>query len=104
MFGVVASFLGAVFVLVSVAVLVWGTSRPWAGIPKTRVAAFFCASQKSLATGVPMAASIFPGSGEISGIPDVSVIVVPLMCYHFLQLALAARLVNRFRPLSKPNA
>lgn len=96
------SLSGALLVLISVAGMVWWTSRSWKGKPATRIAAFFCASQKSLATGVPMAASIFPASGALHGIPDVSVIVIPLMCYHILQLVLAARLADRFRG-ARPN-
>ena len=91
-----AASLGAAGVLSIVSGLVWWSSGMAGFDASTRISAFFCASQKSLATGVPMAASIFPLGGYIAGIPDVSVIVLPLMCYHFLQLALAARLADRF--------
>ena len=43
-----------------------------------------------------MAASIFPIGGTVASIPDISVIVLPLMCYHFLQLAMATHIANRF--------
>ncbi len=76
--------------------LVWWSSGWLLFERSARMSAFFCASQKSLATGVPMAHSIFPAE-SVSGLPDLSVIVLPLMCYHPLQLALAARLADRFR-------
>lgn len=76
--------------------LVWWSSG-WLQFDRpNRMAAFFCASQKSLATGVPMAHSIFP-AGSVDGLPDLSVIVLPLLCYHPLQLAMAAHLADRFR-------
>ena len=90
------SFLGAAGMLMAFAGLVWWASGLATFDFSTRIAAFFCGSQKSLATGVPMAVSIFPVGGSLAGIPEVSVIVLPLMCYHFLQLALAARLADRF--------
>ena len=93
---VVAAFLGALAVLLIASALVWWTSGWLSLSPKGRVAAYFCGSQKSLATGVPMAASIFPIGGSVESVPDVSVIVLPLMCYHFLQLAMATKFANRF--------
>ena len=86
---------GALTLLVVVAWGVWFTSAIVGLDPGARVSAFFCASQKSLATGVPMATSIFASGVPADSVPDVSVIVVPLMIYHFLQLTLAARLVPR---------
>ncbi len=75
--------------------LIWWSSG-WLQFDRpSRLAAFFCASQKSLATGVPMAHSIFPAE-SIEGLPDLSVIVLPLLCYHPLQLAVAAHLADRF--------
>lgn len=76
--------------------LIWWSSG-WLQFDRpSRMAAFFCASQKSLATGVPMAHSIFPAE-SIDGLPEISVIVLPLLCYHPLQLAMAAHLADRFR-------
>jgi sodium/bile acid cotransporter 7 len=93
---VVAAFVGALAILLIASALVWWTSGWLSLSPKGRVAAYFCGSQKSLATGVPMAASIFPIGGAVASVPDVSVIVLPLMCYHFLQLAMATHFSNRF--------
>ena len=76
--------------------LIWWSSG-WLQFDRpSRLAAFFCASQKSLATGVPMAHSIFPVE-SVAGLPELSVIVLPLLCYHPLQLAVAAHLADRFR-------
>jgi len=52
-----------------------------------RIAAFFCGSQKTLAAGVPMAAIIF--TSQNNGAAQVGLILLPLMCYHPLQLLLA---------------
>ncbi|MDA7644761.1 bile acid:sodium symporter [bacterium] len=93
---VAVAFVGALAILLIASALVWWTSGWLSLSPKGRVAAYFCGSQKSLATGVPMAASIFPIGGTVASIPDISVIVLPLMCYHFLQLAMATHIANRF--------
>jgi len=58
--------------LVGIARLV-GFSRP------VSIALLFCGSNKSLATGLPMAAVLFPPH-------DVALIVLPLMIYHQLQI------------------
>jgi sodium/bile acid cotransporter 7 len=48
-----------------------------------RLAALFCGSTKSLATGLPMAKIIFPHE-------QLALIVLPLMLYHLLQLLVLA--------------
>lgn len=55
-----------------------------------RIAMMFCGTKKSLATGVPMASVLFTGS-------LVSVIVIPLMLYHQLQLIVSSILASRLR-------
>lgn len=59
-----------------------GMSRP------ARIALLFCGSNKSLATGLPMASVLFPAR-------DVALIVVPLMIYHQLQIVVGGLLVGR---------
>ncbi|MEO8684679.1 MAG: bile acid:sodium symporter family protein [Devosia sp.] len=58
------------------------------------MALLFCGSQKSLASGVPMANILFAGSATATTI-------LPLMLFHQFQLILAAaiaqRMANRFR-------
>ena len=46
-------------------------------------ALFYCGSTKSLATGLPMAGILFAGQ-------DISLIVLPLMVFHLLQLVVCA--------------
>jgi sodium/bile acid cotransporter 7 len=60
-----------------------------------RIAAMFCGSKKSLASGLPMAAVLFAG-------PSVSLVVLPLMVYHQLQLIVCAWLARRFARTYSP--
>jgi sodium/bile acid cotransporter 7 len=55
-----------------------------------RVAAYFCSVKKTLAMGVPLAMLIF---GNRS---DLSIILLPIMIYHPLQLLLNGLLANRW--------
>lgn len=63
----------------------------WLGFATVdRKAALFCASQKTLAAGVPLAGTLFAQSGL-----DLSLILLPLMIYHPLQLILGGILADR---------
>jgi len=53
-----------------------------------RIALLFCGSNKSLATGLPMASVLFPAH-------TVALIVLPLMIYHQLQIIAGGVLSNR---------
>ena len=53
------------------------------------IAIVFCGSKKSMASGVPMAAILFPHSA-------VSLIVLPLMLFHQIQLFVCAVLARRY--------
>ncbi|RYG38841.1 bile acid:sodium symporter [bacterium] len=55
-----------------------------------RIAAVFCGSKKTLASGVPMARLIFGAS------PTLSVILLPIMLYHPLQLFVCGILATRW--------
>lgn len=82
---------------------VWISSR-WAGLsPSNRIAAFFCASQKSMAAGVPMANAIFVANSDSTVIWDVSLMILPLMCYHPIQLIVSSILVPRFKGMTDDN-
>lgn len=59
-----------------------GLTRP------ARIALLFCGSNKSLATGLPMASVLFPAH-------SVALIVLPLMIYHQLQIIAGGILANR---------
>lgn len=54
-----------------------------------RIAILFCGSKKSMATGIPMANILFAGGA-------ISLIVLPLMLFHQLQLFACAYLAQRF--------
>lgn len=84
------------FTLVLTAVmLLLVTGLVYAGIrllkmdPPNTVTALFCASQKTLAAGVPMAQSIFAGHEQL----ELGIVILPLMFYHPLQIALGGVLI-----------
>jgi sodium/bile acid cotransporter 7 len=54
-----------------------------------RIAAVFCGSKKSLASGLPMATLLFPAA-------TVSTIVLPLMLFHQIQLFACAAISRRY--------
>jgi sodium/bile acid cotransporter 7 len=56
-----------------------------------RVALLFCGSNKSLASGLPIASVLFAGG-------DVALIVLPLMLYHQMQIITGAVLAGRLAP------
>lgn len=58
--------------------------------PQYRAAVVFCGTKKSLATGVPMANLIFAGN------PALSLILLPIMIYHPLQLFICGPLANKW--------
>lgn len=53
------------------------------------IACLFCASKKSLATGVPLAPVIFGAN------PALGLIIAPIMLYHFCQLVIVSFIANR---------
>ena len=55
-----------------------------------RIAVEFCGSKKSLAAGVPLAPVIFAGN------PDIGLIIVPIMLYHFSQLLIVSFIASRY--------
>ncbi|SMC27464.1 solute carrier family 10 (sodium/bile acid cotransporter), member 7 [Andreprevotia lacus DSM 23236] len=87
--------LAVVFVLVGIllAVVLLGTtwiSRSLGFSLPDEVAAVFCGSKKSLATGIPMAKLLFAGH------PGLGLIVLPVMFYHQLQLLVCSVLARRY--------
>jgi len=88
-------------VLVLVSWLVWLSSGRLGLDRDSRISAFYCASQKTLAAGVPMATALFGGAqiagdaGTAAGI-DLGLLILPLMVYHPLQLLLGGAMVARF--------
>jgi len=67
-----------------------GVSRALRFPDEDRIAAMFCASKKSMATGVPMAQLMF-GRG-----PALGMVVLPILIYHSFQLVVAGVLASRW--------
>ncbi|MGB0745076.1 MAG: bile acid:sodium symporter [Opitutales bacterium] len=81
-----------VLLLFFASVAVWFSSG-WLGIRRDeRVSAFFTASQKSIATGLPLLTTTF---AAMSVPLDRGLILVPLLIYHSLQLLVGAILVPK---------
>ena len=78
-----AALLGAVLVLTGLASKQLGFARP------ERITLVFCGSKKSLASGLPMAAVLFPGH-------ELSLMVLPLMLFHQIQLMVCTVLARRW--------
>jgi sodium/bile acid cotransporter 7 len=63
------------------------------------VAATICASQKTMALGVPLVSLLFAGQG------DLSLLTLPLVLYHALQLTVSGLLAPGWRRwLERPAA
>lgn len=79
---------------------VWRSSK-WMNLNEAeRATAFFTASQKSIATGLPLLTTIFAAAA----LPlETGLILVPLLFYHPLQLLLGAILAPRFAASSTSN-
>jgi sodium/bile acid cotransporter 7 len=77
--------------LAAVLTLTAHITRWWDLTPEDRVTAVFCASTKSLASGLPIATVLFVAE-------DVGLLVLPLMLYHTLQLMTCATLARRWHP------
>lgn len=82
-----------VLILIFVSVLVWWSSDFLNVSKEQRISAFFCSSQKSIATGLPLTTSIF---AFVPSIIDIASIIIPLMCYHPAQLILAGILSGKW--------
>ena len=82
-----------ILILLVVSQFVWWSSNLLHLSKEQRISAFFCSSQKSLATGLPLTTSILASA---PGIVDVASVLIPLMCYHPAQLILAGILSNRW--------
>ncbi len=61
-----------------------------------RIAALFCGSKKTLASGVPMARLIFGAT------PGLGLILLPIMIYHPIQLVVGGWLAGRFAAANPP--
>lgn len=89
-----AVLLGTVLLLLVTSALVWG-SAAWLRVKRSqRIAAFYCASQKSLASGLPLASSILLAAPDVV---DPAAVLIPLICFHPLQLVLSGVLSARLK-------
>lgn len=97
---VISTLLLTLLFLFLFSALVWFTSPLASKEMPGRIAAFFCSSQKTLASGVPMASILFaslPAGGDLT----IGLMILPLMCYHPLQLFLAGAVSPYFARLGK---
>jgi sodium/bile acid cotransporter 7 len=79
--------------LLFVSCLVWFSAGRCRFTHGERVAAFYCASQKSLATGVPMIGSVLLAVGPENA---SALTLLPILCYSPMQLLLGGLLVSSF--------
>jgi sodium/bile acid cotransporter 7 len=87
---VLGSLVGSAALLATVIAATTMTSR-WLGFSEPdRIAAIFCGSKKTLASGVPMASLIFGQD------PQLGLILLPIMVYHPLQLVVGGLLAGRW--------
>ncbi len=85
----VLALAGVLVLFVAVNAAVWVSVRT-AGLDRSdAVAGFFCATQKTLAAGVPMAQLLF-GAG-----PSLGLILLPVMLYHPVQLVVQGLIATR---------
>jgi solute carrier family 10 (sodium/bile acid cotransporter), member 7 len=90
LFPVVTAFFSTSALFIFVMLLMLWTSTHLGFSAEDWIAAVFCGSKKSLASGVPMAQLIF---GTQS---DLSMILLPIMIYHPLQLIVCGALASRW--------
>ena len=86
----VVTFVLSVALLAFVMSVVASASRSIGLSDADRVAAIFCGSKKTLASGVPMARLIFGAH------PGLGLILLPIMIYHPLQLVVGGWLAGRW--------
>lgn len=90
--------LGSV-VGVTLALLVVGKVLCWSALRATgwshdlKVAAFYAASQKTLAAGLPIAGAVYAAAGSQADLPPLAILILPLMVFHIGQLVLGALLI-----------
>ncbi len=81
---VICAVLLALVLLVTVA-----AARAFGFATEDEITIVFCGSKKSLASGVPMAGVLFPGSG-------LGLMLLPIMIFHQLQLMACAVIAQRY--------
>jgi len=84
--GLLPVVTGIVILLGFVSGAVWWSAGKIGLNRAQQISAFYCASQKSLATGLPLLTSVLAAA---PGVLDPAAVLIPLMCYHPAQLILA---------------
>ncbi len=87
---VVAATLG---LLVLGKALCWQVLRMIGWSHDIRVAAFYSASQKTLAAGLPIAGAVYAAAGPGNEFPPLALLALPLILFHIGQLVLGALLI-----------
>ncbi|MFO1499274.1 MAG: bile acid:sodium symporter, partial [Verrucomicrobiota bacterium] len=82
-------FLAVVLLFLVISALVYGACRVLGMNREDQIAAYFCSVKKTLAMGVPLAMLIFGARS------DLSLILLPIMFYHPLQLLVNGIIANR---------
>lgn len=90
-FGTLAlTFIGAALILALVLTLATWQARRLGFTVEDEIAAVFCGSKKTMASGVPMAKLLFGVT------PSLGLILLPILLYHQLQLFVCSILANRY--------
>ncbi|WFB35894.1 bile acid:sodium symporter [Kiritimatiellota bacterium B12222] len=93
MFDLALCVIATVCLLGITSTMLWKTSG-WLHLDlPSRITAFYCGGEKSLAIGLPMSVIIF---GENHATVDLSLVVIPLLIYHPAQMILGGWLAPRF--------
>lgn len=87
---IAAVVIGSVVLFAVVMAVVTGLSRALGFARADRIAAVFCGSKKTLASGVPMAQLMFGAH------PGLGLILLPIMIYHPVQLLIGGMLARRW--------
>lgn len=84
------TFVGAAMILALVLTLSTWLARRLGFTVEDEIAAVFCGSKKTMASGVPMAKLLFGAN------PSLGLILLPIMLYHQLQLFVCSMQANRY--------
>ena len=89
--GLTASLLWIVTALTAFACKLLGWERP------NCITGIFCASQKTMVAGIPIAQSLFAHTSSA----QLSIILLPLILYHFLQIILGGFIIKYLNQMAK---
>lgn len=88
--GTLAGILAVDLAVLALVIVTTMLASRWMGFStEDEIAIVFCGSKKSMASGIPMAAILFPGHA-------LGLIVLPIMLFHQAQLFVCAILARRY--------